>query len=283
VTPRALAAAVAGADFASVRAAVRACAEYLRTDDLGEDRRALAEVLVGLLSHEDPEVRHEVAEACDLLPDPYFGRALEALIVDPDGFVKNAARRAGDRRARRRKAREKDDAQERVMGDLLQELGAGHRKATRRIADRAVRRGVELFVARLDHELRKPRGAIESALALLAREADRPDLSPAEVRRLAAELGQAFALVGSIVQRSGSSWSGAARWPGGSTSRSPWIAISPRTSIATRSCKPCRTSFRTPSRRTTAWGPSGSPSGSRRARSRAGRRWRSPSPIAGAA
>jgi signal transduction histidine kinase len=200
MTPRELALAVASPEPARVRAAVRACGDYLRSDDLSEDRRGLAEVLLGLAAHADPEVRQGVADVCDLFPGPVFARALEVLTADRDSFVKNAAKRAGDRRARRGKMRAKSDEQDRALGELYAEMDRLGKPA-RRLAERSVRRGVEHFVVRLDHELKKPAAAIDRTMALLGAEIDLADRSPVELRKHHAELAQELGLLRSIVAR----------------------------------------------------------------------------------
>jgi signal transduction histidine kinase len=201
MTPRSLSDSLSSPDPTVVRAAVRACAAYLRSDDLSEDRRALAEILLGAVAHPDPEVRQAIADVCDLFPDPFFTRALEALIHDADHYVRTSARRAGDRRARRDKSRAKDDARDERYGELLAEIESTYDAGARRLAERAVRRGVEHLAARLDHELTKPRAAVDRALALLTAAIDRPDRNPVEMRRLAGEVAEGVALLQSIVER----------------------------------------------------------------------------------
>jgi signal transduction histidine kinase len=201
VTPEELAAEIASPEAARVRRAVAACAAYLRSDDLSDDRGALVEILLGVLGHRDPEVRQGIAEVCELFAHAPFSRAFEALSTDPDAFVRKAATNAGERRARRRKARAKNEEREHVLEEILAEIDGTFGPEGRRLASRAARRTLELFAARLDHELGKPRDAIARALETLRVEIDKPDRSPAKLRALVDDAGRGFSFVDAIVRR----------------------------------------------------------------------------------
>ena len=115
-----------GGDERALLAAIAECATQLRSGDVNVDRMEVAEALCGLLGHASPEVRQEIAELCDTFPEPYFGRALERLAGDADRFVQNAAKRAGERRARVRKERKKDETREQVLAELLGAIEKGN-------------------------------------------------------------------------------------------------------------------------------------------------------------
>jgi signal transduction histidine kinase len=183
-------------------ARVAAHAKALRSGDVDLDRMDLAESLSALVDHPSPEVRQAVAGACDTFPEPYFSSALERLSGDVDRFVQNAAKRAGERRARIRKERRKDETREQVLEDLLKAIeGANSAKERRQLAERAVRRGVEHVIGRLEHEVQKSDRAIESAIAALDAEIAKPDPSPAVLRRQIAELREHFGFVRTMITR----------------------------------------------------------------------------------
>jgi signal transduction histidine kinase len=188
-------------DEKRVLAAVGAYAKVLRGRDVSVDRLELAEGLTTLLDHPSPEVRQEVAGVCDAFPEPYFTRALETLTRDADRFVQNAAKRAGDRRARVRKEQTRDETREQVLEAVLETIDADHGKGARRLAERAVRRGVEHFVGRMEHEVRKSDRAIERALAALQAEIAKPDVSVATLAREATALQAHFGFMRSMIRR----------------------------------------------------------------------------------
>ncbi len=109
----------------------------------------------------------KIAKACDAFPDPFFDATLAVLAVDNDPYVREHARRAADRHATKKKERHKRDTQQRELDVALGALGAmddadarGEGRSPRRLAERAVRQGVEHFMAQLDHELGKVHEAI---------------------------------------------------------------------------------------------------------------------------
>ena len=199
--PEQLTAAIEGEDERAVLAAVTACAKALRGGDVTIERIDLAEVMCSLLDHASPEVRQEIAHVCDTFPDPFFTQALEQLTRDTDRFVQNAARRAGERRARARKERRKDETREQVLAELLAAIEKDHGPNGRRLAERAVRRGIEHFVVRLDHEVSKSDRATERALVELDAEIGKRDPNPAALRRQTAVLREHFGLVRSMIER----------------------------------------------------------------------------------
>jgi len=201
VSPEELTALVASPDEYAVRDAVRACAERMRGP--GEDDRVgLAIVLVRLAeTHRSARVREEIAKACDALPDPFFDAALEALDKDPDPYVREHARRAADRRAVQRKAKQKQGEQQREADAVLREIEATYDKGARRLAERAVRRGVEHVTARLYHELAKVQDAVNGSLDRLTGEIESDAPGKAALRRHASELRGRVDYMHAIVKR----------------------------------------------------------------------------------
>jgi signal transduction histidine kinase len=132
--------------------AIRRGGDSLRQEG-DTDQVGLAALLAPLASHPSEKVRKAVGDACDLFPAPFFDRVLVLLAADLDHYVRAAAVRAGQRRALRRKAALKAESEERVLLDLLGEIERKHGKASRKLAERAVRRGVEQVVGRLNDEL----------------------------------------------------------------------------------------------------------------------------------
>jgi signal transduction histidine kinase len=211
VTPAQLEEALAGSDEYAARDAVRAVAEILRRpvqDDA--DRIGLALALSEAAPvHPSARVREEIAKACDAFPDPFFDAALAVLAADADPFVREHAGRAADRHAAKKKARRKRDAQQRELDVALDALGAmdggkggADRSGVRRLAERAVRRGVEQFMSQLDHELGKVHDAIGESLGRLEVEADRDAPSPAALRRDVGDLQNRVAYLFSMLRRS---------------------------------------------------------------------------------
>ncbi len=212
MTPAELEEALAGSDEYAARDAVRAVAEILRRpthDD--EDRIGLALALSEAAPvHPSARVREEIAKACDAFPDPFFDAALAVLAADSDPYVREHARRAADRHATKKKGRHKRDAQQRELDVALRAMddaeGGVEQRAKgpelRRLAERAVRRGVEHFMAQLDHELGKVHEAIGESLGRLEVEADRDAPSPAALRRDVGDLQNRVAYLFSMLRRS---------------------------------------------------------------------------------
>ena len=182
-------------------AAVVECARALRSGDVDLDRIQLAEDLCALLDHGSPEVRQEIAAVCDTFPEPFFSAALERLTADVDRFVQSAAKHAGERRARLRKERRVDETREEVLEGILTEIEDAPRAQRRVLAERAVRRGVEHFVGRLDHEVRKSDRSIDRALAALDAEIEAEAPSRAALRVQAATLREHFDFIASMIRR----------------------------------------------------------------------------------
>ena len=212
MTPAQLEEALSGSDEYAARDAVRAVAEILRRPMHGdEDRIGLALALSEAApAHKSARVREEIAKACDAFPDPFFDAALTPLAADSDPYVRQHARRAADRHATRKKERHKRDAQERELDVALRAIDEVEGDAApgvqgsgaRRLAERAVRRGVEHFMAQLDHELGKVHEAIGVSLSRLEVEADRDAPSPAALRRDVGDLQTRVAYLFSMLRRS---------------------------------------------------------------------------------
>jgi signal transduction histidine kinase len=88
-----------------------------------------------------------------------------------------------------------------AVGEPLDELERVHGKDARRLAERAVERGVEHFAQMLDHETRKAKNATHLALAQLATELDRPERSLGLLRELLDAVRERSLFVFSIVRR----------------------------------------------------------------------------------
>jgi signal transduction histidine kinase len=218
VTPAQLEEALAESDEYAARDAVRAVAEILRRPMHGdEDRIGLALALSEAAPvHPSARVREEIAKACDAFPDPFFDATLTVLAADGDPYVREHARRAADRHATKKKERHKRDAQQRELDVALGALSAmdamddadGHAErhapgpSPRRLAERAVRRGVEHFMAQLDHELGKVHESIFESLGRLEVETDRDAPSPAALRRDVGDLQNRVAYLFSMLRRS---------------------------------------------------------------------------------
>jgi signal transduction histidine kinase len=211
VTPAQLEEALAGSDEYAARDAVRAVAEILRRpvhDD--EDRIGLVLALSEAAPmHSSARVREEIAKACDAFPDPFFDAALAVLAADADPFVREHAGRAADRHAAKKKERNKRDTQQReldvalgALGTMDDAEGGAERSSVRRLAERAVRRGVEHFMTQLDHELGKVHEAIGESLGRLEVETDRDAPSPAALRRDVGDLQNRVAYLFSMLRRS---------------------------------------------------------------------------------
>ena len=207
MTPAELEDALAGSDEYAARDAVRAVAEILRRPTHGDEDRiglalALSEAAPG---HPSVRVREEIAKACDAFPDPFFDAALAVLAADSDAYVREHARRAADRHATK-KDRHKRDAQQRELDVALRAVDDAEGRAegakVRRLAERAVRRGVEQFMAQLDHELGKVHEAIGESLERLEVEADRDAPSPAALRRDVGDLQNRVGYLFSMLRRS---------------------------------------------------------------------------------
>ena len=124
------------------------------------------------MTHKSPTVRQGVADACDAFPDATFDEVHAQLLEDGDAYVMAAAEAAGHRHVKGRRRKTKAKVQEALVEELLRGLDDvydkdGQRIAARRIAERAIERGVEHFAARLEHEVSKARPSIHAALASL--------------------------------------------------------------------------------------------------------------------
>ncbi|HEY2509526.1 MAG TPA: HAMP domain-containing sensor histidine kinase [Polyangiaceae bacterium] len=196
-----LAEAIASGDEGAILAAVAAARGALEGEELAVDRAGLAELLVPLARSPSVEVREAVAGLADRFPAPWFDRAMEAFAGDGDRWVRSAATRAAERRARVRGRRKKAAGLEQAQGEALDEVERAYGKKARRLAERAVRQGREQFVAGLDHELKKVAESFDRALAALGAEIDRPSPSAAVLRAQAGALKSQFAFSRAIVRR----------------------------------------------------------------------------------
>jgi signal transduction histidine kinase len=201
VTPRELRAAIAADDEKRLRAAVKACGEALGGDDVGVDRTGLGGVLLELVDHPIGEVRQALAEICDTLPEAIFDQVVERLSKDSDRYVQNAAAGGAARHAAKKVARGKGEQREQGLKGILDEIEEKHSKAARRRAEAAVRRGVEHFVRRLEHELRKTDETTTRAQAALRAEIEKPDASRALMLRHASALDEQHEFRQAIVRR----------------------------------------------------------------------------------
>ncbi len=181
--------------------AVKACGKDLASDDVGIDRGAYGEVLLLLLDHPMGEVRQALAEIGDTLSDAHFDLVIERLADDSDRYVRNAATATAARKVSKRKARGKAVQQEEQVLEALDEIAAKDGKAARRRVDAAVRRGVEQFVRRLEHELNKPDSFATRALVALQAELAKPDASVALMRRHVATLDEQVDFRRTIMER----------------------------------------------------------------------------------
>jgi signal transduction histidine kinase len=208
VTPVQLEEALAGSDEYAARDAVRAAADILRRATHDEhDWMGLSLALAEAASvHPSARVREEIAKACDAFADPFFDAALTALAADADPYVREHARRAADRHATKKKGQHKRDSQKRELDVAFAAMddaegGVGSAKV-RRLAERAVRRGVEHFMGQLDHELGKVQKAIGQSLSRLEVETERDAPSPAALRRDVGDLQNRVAYLFAMLRRS---------------------------------------------------------------------------------
>jgi signal transduction histidine kinase len=190
--------AIASGDEGQIRASVAAAGAELAAHGGVEVAGAL---LLSLAGHSSAEVRQEVAELADRFPERWFEQAIEAFAGDADRWVRAAATRAAERRARSKGRRKKAAGLERASGEALAEIERTYKKPARRMAERAVRQGREQFVAGLDHELKKNAESIDRTLAALEAEIDRADLSPAVLRTHTAALRSHVAFSRAVVKR----------------------------------------------------------------------------------
>jgi signal transduction histidine kinase len=191
---------VGAGDEQEARRAIRACGEQLRAG-LAEDREELASALALFAHDASAIVRLAVADACDAFPDETFDATHARLLADADHYVRAAAEAAGHRRVKRRRQAAKGNEEERVLADILGEIEARHGKATRKLAERAVARGVERFAAQLEHEVGKTRTPINVALRQVLAEIERPERSLGVARDLVATARERISLVFSMVRR----------------------------------------------------------------------------------
>jgi signal transduction histidine kinase len=201
VTPRELRAIVEAGDAKAICAVARACGKALTGDDLGLDRAACGEALMPLVDHPSGEVRQAVAEIADALEPAHLDRIVERLANDADRYVRNAATATAARSAARKRTREKGEREEQQLQGVLDEIQSKDGKGARRRAEAAVRRGVELFVRRLEHELNKTEGSTTRALLALHAELAKPDASLALARRHATTLDEQVDFRRAILKR----------------------------------------------------------------------------------
>ena len=192
--------ALASGDPHPARRAIRACGARLHEAGPAEIAE-LVNALAPLASHANAIVRQAVADVCDVFPQALFDQTHERLLADDDPYVRASARAAGDRRAQQRRKRARIAKEEQALDEALDEIERRHGKGARRIAERAVERGVEHFAQMLDHETRKTKNAIHVALAELAAELDRPERSVGVLKERLATLRERLAFVFSIVRR----------------------------------------------------------------------------------
>ena len=191
---------VAAGDEQEARRAIRACGERLRAGLEGERAEVVAELAL-LARHASAIVRLAVADVCDAFPDDTFDQTQALLLKDPDHYVLAAAQAAGHRRVKRQRHAAKGNEEERVLAEILGDLESRHGKGARRLAERAVERGVERFAAQLEHEVGKTRTPINVALAGVLTEVERPERSLGLVRERVGLARDRIALVFSMVRR----------------------------------------------------------------------------------
>jgi signal transduction histidine kinase len=191
--------AVDSGDAQHVRRTIWSCAESLR-EARADAPTALVGALVALATHDSPSVRQAIADASDAFPDDVFDDLHPRLLADADRFVRAAADAAGHRHAKTRQRTTKRKVEEKLVVDALRELESEPLgKGARRLAERAVERGIEVFTAHLAHEVGKAQPAIHRALAKLDADVGKPGMSPALLREQIATVRErsqfAFAMV----------------------------------------------------------------------------------------
>jgi len=177
-----LAAAVKADDPDRIRRAVRAWTELLRATPDEAEETAFADALTPLVAHVHRKVRQAVAEAAEVVPTAAFDALLRVLHTDGDHYVRAAIETTARRRAIRRRARTRAGTEEKVLADLLAEIEKKG-KGTRRLAQRAVRRGTENFTLKLHHEVSKIATPLEYSLNRLRSHVAQPTLDRAALAR----------------------------------------------------------------------------------------------------
>jgi signal transduction histidine kinase len=191
---------IASGDEQAARRAVRACGARLREGHVG-DADEILETLLPLVESLSAILRQAVADVCDAFPDGLFETTHLRLLADRDPYVRRSAEAAGHRHAQLRRQRARVESEEQALEDVLGELERRHGKGARKLAERAVERGVETFAQMLDHEVRKTKNAIYLALEELAAELERPERSLGLLRDHLATVRERSAFVFAIVLR----------------------------------------------------------------------------------
>jgi len=183
-----------------LRAIVRACIKSMR-EGKSADRLMLAETLMPLAAHANARVRQEIAEGCDLFPEPFYTQAYVRLAKDDDHFVCTAAERARKRHLASAKAKKKSDEHDRTLAELLAEIEKQWKKGGRKKVELAMRMAVEQLVVRYEHELSRPRRAYDIAWTALMTEIERPAPAPGTLRERAAAVRECDEYQQKIFQR----------------------------------------------------------------------------------
>ncbi len=161
---------LARADPEALVAAIERAAAQLARGDAGDD---VANAVAAHATHARAKVRQAVAEAAGALPNAVFETIIAPLLKDPNRFVKLAAKRAYDDRARR--ARTERDVEER-SADVLRlraQIQKAHGAGARRDADRLADAVLSQFTGKLLHELVKVATPLGGKLREIRAEAHR--------------------------------------------------------------------------------------------------------------
>jgi signal transduction histidine kinase len=182
-----------------VAEAVREFARDVRRGQATAD--ALATAIVPLATHASDDVRREVADAADALPEGAFHDVVGLLADDRHQFVAAAAARAAKSRAARRKENARIDEDLVAMASMLRDHETAYGLDARSAAERLVRRGRDLFTRRLHHELNKASTGLAVTLGALDRELEGATLDRPALVRLAAEAGARRRHLASVLER----------------------------------------------------------------------------------
>ena len=130
--------------------------------------------------HTSPQMRQDCGDVCDAPPSRTSGARSSGSARTPTRFVKNAAAKRAAERWRRAcgKSGRRTRRASRCSPETL-DAAEGEGPGEGKLAGARWRRGVEHFVGRLDHELRKSDRALERALAALDTEIEKQDRSAA--------------------------------------------------------------------------------------------------------
>ena len=136
------------------RLVLRTCRARLREGTF-EQRSELVHVLLPLARHTSAIVRQGVADLCEAFPEGEYDETHQLLLIDRDAYVRAAAEAAGHRRAQRHRGRARIDGRHPELVENLAQFEKEYGKRARRMVERAVQRGVEMFVQKLHEDMRK--------------------------------------------------------------------------------------------------------------------------------